>query len=46
MIHDQDEPPLINELGFAIHPGMHTFCGVRKTKVRDLTFFNQMRNIF
>lgn len=33
MIHDQDEPPLINELGFAIHPGMHTFCGIRKTKV-------------
>ena len=32
MVHDQDEPPLINELGFAIHPGMHTFCGVRKTK--------------
>lgn len=33
MIHHQDEPPLINELGFAIHPGMHTFCAVRKTNV-------------
>lgn len=36
MIHDQDEPPLINELGFAIHPGMHTFCGIRKTKIFNL----------
>ena len=36
MIHDQDEPPLINELGFAIHPGMHTFCAVRKTKVSNI----------
>ncbi|XP_065666594.1 acid-sensing ion channel 1C isoform X1 [Hydra vulgaris] len=36
MIHDQNEPPLINELGFAIHPGMHTFCSIRKTKVLNL----------
>ena len=34
MVHDQEEPPLINELGFAIQPGTHTFCGLRKEVVR------------
>ena len=33
MVHDQEEPPLINELGFAIQPGTHTFCGLRKEVV-------------
>lgn len=33
MVHDQDEPALINELGFAIQPGTHTFCSLRKIMV-------------
>ena len=37
MVHEQEEPPLINELGFAIQPGTHTFCGLRKEVVRCLT---------
>ena len=33
MIHDQDEPAMINELGFAIQPGTHTFCSLKKIVV-------------
>ncbi|XP_068716303.1 acid-sensing ion channel 2-like [Montipora capricornis] len=36
MVHDQEEPPLINELGFAIQPGTHTFCGLRKEVMHNL----------
>ena len=36
MVHDQEEPPLINELGIAIQPGTHTFCGLRKEVVGQL----------
>lgn len=38
MVHDQEEPPLINELGFAIQPGTHTFCGLRKEVVCDSNY--------
>lgn len=38
MVHDQDEPALINELGFAIQPGTHTFCSLRKMVV-SVTYF-------
>ena len=33
MVHDQDEPAMINELGFAIQPGTHTFCSLKKIVV-------------
>ncbi|EDO49452.1 predicted protein [Nematostella vectensis] len=36
MVHDQEEPPLINELGIAIQPGTHTFCGLRKEEMHNL----------
>lgn len=36
MVHDQDEPALINELGFAIQPGTHTFCSLRKIMINNL----------
>ncbi|KXJ28002.1 Acid-sensing ion channel 2 [Exaiptasia diaphana] len=36
MVHDQEEPPLINELGIAIQPGTHTFCGLRKEVMNNL----------
>ena len=36
MVHDQDEPAMINELGFAIQPGTHTFCSLKKIVVSTL----------
>ena len=36
MVHDQDEPAMINELGFAIQPGTHTFCSLKKIVVSIL----------
>ena len=33
-IHDQNEPPLVKENGFAVMPGACTFVAVTKTKVR------------
>lgn len=39
MVHDQDEPAMINELGFAIQPGTHTFCSLKKIVV-SIIFIN------
>ena len=45
MVHDQEEPPLINELGFAIQPGTHTFCGLRKEVVSNTRVCSWIGNI-
>ncbi|XP_028396780.1 acid-sensing ion channel 2-like [Dendronephthya gigantea] len=36
MVHDQAEPAMINELGFAIQPGTHTFCSLKKIVINNL----------
>ena len=33
-IHNKNEPPLVDENGFAVMPGTCTFVAVTKTKVR------------
>ena len=34
LLHDQDSPALIHELGFAVSPGTATFAAIRKNKVQ------------
>ncbi|KAK3704748.1 hypothetical protein QZH41_009755 [Actinostola sp. cb2023] len=36
LIHDQDEFPLMEEFGFAVQPGTHTFAAVSVTKIKNL----------
>ena len=33
IIHDQETPPMAEELGFSVGPGTTTFAAIRKTKV-------------
>ena len=33
LIHDPDTPPMVDELGFAVGPGMSSFAAIRKQKV-------------
>lgn len=33
LIHDPDTPPMVDELGFAMGPGMSSFAAIRKHKV-------------
>ena len=33
LIHSQQEYPFVEELGFAIQPGTHTFCAIRRKEV-------------
>jgi len=35
LIHHQETPPMVEELGFAVGPGTSTFAAVRRGKVRD-----------
>ena len=32
-IHDQDEPPLVSSLGFAVMPGSHVFASISRQRV-------------
>ena len=32
-VHHKDEPPLVNNLGFAAMPGAHVFAAISRTKV-------------
>ena len=36
LVHDQDEIPLVGELGQAIPPGSHAFVGIQMLQVSDL----------
>ena len=33
LIHDQETPPMVEELGFSVGPGTTTFAAIRKEKV-------------
>lgn len=32
-VHDQREFPLVEQFGFVVQPGTHTYCSLRKKKV-------------
>ena len=38
LIHDPDTPPMVDELGFAVGPGMSSFAAIRKQKVSQQTW--------
>lgn len=47
MVHDQEEPAMINELGFAIQPGSHTFCSLKKIVVSEIfCFYDKAKGLF
>lgn len=35
LIHDQETPPMVSQLGFAVGPGTSTFAAIRKQRVRN-----------
>ena len=34
LIHDQETPPMVEQLGFSVGPGTSTFAAISKTVVR------------
>ena len=40
LIHSQQEYPFVEELGFAIQPGTHTFCAIRRKEVCTFKSFS------
>lgn len=33
LIHDRDTPPMVDQFGFAVGPGMSIFAAIRKQRV-------------
>ena len=38
LVHDQEEIPLVRELGQAISPGSHAFVGIQMLQVSSLSY--------
>lgn len=35
LVHDQNEFPFVEQFGFVVQPGTHTYCSLRKKKVSE-----------
>ena len=33
LVHDQNEYPFVEQFGFVVQPGIHTYCSLRRKKV-------------
>ena len=44
LIHHHETPPIVDQLGFAVGPGVSTFAAIKKEKVRNRPF--QLEDFF